>query len=69
MQVKTQPARRIHKSAHGASVSVVIVEDSFFIAGLLALNEGHHCCLARVETARSSVLGSAIKETHFMYCY
>jgi hypothetical protein len=29
MQLKTQPARRIHKSAHGADVSVVIIGDFF----------------------------------------
>ena len=40
---------------------MVIIED-FLIAGLLAVN-GHLSCLARDETARSSVLGSAIKET------
>jgi len=44
MKLKTQPARRIHKSAHGAYVSVVIIGD-LFIAGLLAVNEGHRCCL------------------------
>ena len=42
---------------------MVSIED-FFIAGLLAVNEGHRCCLAKDETARSSALGSAIKETH-----
>lgn len=63
VQLKTQPVRRIHKFAHGAYVNVVIIED-FFIAGLLSVNEGHRSCLAKDETAHSSVLGSVIKEMH-----